>query len=91
MKRGRIRFLGQIALAILAGTSFLLTLAWRDWIEALFRFGPDEHDGSLELVVSSVLLAATVALTASARAEWRISRSRRNGNIGSDEKNGYFA
>ena len=69
--RVRIRFLAQIALAIAAGSSFLLTLVWRDWIEAMFRFSPDEHDGSLELVVSSLLLAAAVALAASARAEWR--------------------
>jgi len=67
----RIRFFAQIALAILAGTSFLLTLVWRDWIEAMLRFSPDEHNGSLELVVSSLLLTATVALTAAARAEWR--------------------
>ena len=67
----RIRFFAQIALAILAGTSFVLTLVWRDWIEAMLWFSPDEHDGSLELVVSSLLLTATIALTASARAEWR--------------------
>jgi hypothetical protein len=69
--RVRIRFLAQIALAIAAGASFVLTLVWRDWIEVMLRISPDEHDGSLEFVVSSVLLTATVALAVSARAEWR--------------------
>ena len=69
--RIRIRFLAQIALTIAAGVSLLLTLVRRDWIEVMLRVSPDEHDGSLEFVVSGLLLTATVALAASARAEWR--------------------
>jgi hypothetical protein len=67
----RIRFFIEIALAVLTGTSFLLALVQQNWIEAVLGFSPDPHDGSVELVVASMLLAATTAIAVFARVEWR--------------------
>jgi len=67
----RIRFSIEIALAGLTGASFLLVLIQRSWIEAVLKYNPDQHDGSVELIVASMLLAATIALTVFARIEWR--------------------
>jgi hypothetical protein len=67
----RIRFSIEIALAGLTGASFLLVLIQRSWIEAVLKYNPDQHDGSVELIVASMLLAATIALTVFARSEWR--------------------
>ena len=67
----RIRLSIEITLAGLNGTFFLLALVQRNWMEAAFGFSPDQHDGSVELIVASVLLATTIASTVFARVEWR--------------------
>jgi hypothetical protein len=41
----------------------VLTFAWRDWIEAIFRVDPDRHSGALEWAIVAVLLAAFATLT----------------------------
>lgn len=54
-------------------TAFLmvLTAVWHDWIEGIFGFDPDRHNGSFEweLVVVCCLLTAAFAMLA--RREWR--------------------
>ena len=56
----------------LAGTVFaVLTLAWRDWIEIVFKVDPDHHSGSLEWIIVAVAVAVTVITFAAARIEWR--------------------
>lgn len=67
----RIRLSIEITLAGLTGTFFLLALVQRNWMEAAFGFSPDQHDGSVELIVASALLATTIASTLFARVEWR--------------------
>jgi len=57
----RIRL--ESALAIASGTLCVLTFAWRDWIEAVFRVDPDQHSGALEWAIVAVLLAAFATLT----------------------------
>lgn len=69
--RIRIRFFIETSLAVLAASSFLATLVWPAWIEAVFGFSPDNGNGSLELIIASMLGAATIALAATARVEWR--------------------
>jgi len=56
----------------LASTVFaLLTLAWRDWVEIVFKVDPDHHSGSLEWIVVAVAVAVTAITFAAVRIEWR--------------------
>lgn len=48
-----------------------VTLAIRDWIEAVFRVDPDHGNGSLEWLIVAVLFVAAVALSGVTRREWR--------------------
>ncbi len=54
-------------------TAFLavLTLVWRDWIEIVFGFDPDHHNGSFEWLLVIVCCLVTVLFSALARREWR--------------------
>jgi hypothetical protein len=72
MKRNvRIRFWVETALATFSGVFFLLTLLWKDWIEIIFGVDPDHHSGSLEWLIVSVALLATIAFAVLARLDWR--------------------
>lgn len=55
----------------LTGFLFLLTLVWRDWIEAVFGVDPDHGNGSAEWIVVGILGVLTVTLSLLARFEWR--------------------
>jgi hypothetical protein len=67
----RPRFWAEAVLGTLTGFLFVLTLLWRDWIEAVFRMDPDHHNGSLEWLIVSMLGATTVCFFLLARTEWR--------------------
>ena len=60
-----------MALASLGSALFVLTAAWRDWIEAVFGVDPDRHSGTTELLVAAMLLSASLTAAVLARAEWR--------------------
>ena len=70
----RLRFWLETVMATMTGALLVLTLVTRDWIEAVFGVDPDQHNGSFEWLLVALLLAATLALSASARAEWRKAR-----------------
>jgi hypothetical protein len=53
----------------------LVTLAWNDWIELVFKVDPDAGNGSLEKAIVGVLLVAAVVSAWLARTEWRRSRT----------------
>jgi len=78
--RGKKRYRPAFWIESMAGslTGFLaiLTLVWRDWIEGVFGYDPDHHNGSFEweLVIACALL--TVLFAALARREWRRAPSR---------------
>jgi hypothetical protein len=56
----------------LASTLFaILTLAWKDWVEIVFKVDPDHHSGSLEWTIVAIAVAVTVIALAAARFEWR--------------------
>jgi hypothetical protein len=57
----------------------LLTLFWKDWIEAVFGVDPDGHNGFVEWLIAAVFLALSVIFAARARADWRVARRRRPG------------
>jgi hypothetical protein len=61
----------EAALAALTGALALLTLVWREWIEAIFRVEPDSGDGSLEWAIVIVLFVGSLTFSLVARAEWR--------------------
>jgi hypothetical protein len=69
-----LRFWLEAGMATATGALLVLTLVTRDWIEAVFGVDPDQHNGSLEWFIIAALLAATVVLSVSARAEWRKAR-----------------
>ena len=62
----RRRFYAETGLATLAASLGLLTIWWRDWIEALTGLDPDAHNGSAEwfIVAGLSLVAAAFALLA---------------------------
>ena len=66
----------EIVLAAILGMATILTAAWPDWIEGLFRFDPDGGNGTTEWWIVVVLAVATVAVTALARHDLRVIRSR---------------
>lgn len=71
MRQLRRCFWAEMAVALASGSLLILTLAWRDWIEIVFRVDPDHRSGALEWLIVVVALAATATFTALARYEWR--------------------
>jgi hypothetical protein len=70
----RIRFWVDVIFASLTGFLGLITLIWPDWIELVFGWDPDQHDGSVEwLIVAGAFLVAATA-SALAVVEWRRTR-----------------
>jgi hypothetical protein len=67
----RRRFWLEIALGSPTGCLALVTLFWRDWIEAVFGADPDKGNGSAEWLIVAVLFLVTIILAAGARLEWR--------------------
>ena len=65
------RFWIEAALAGLTGFLFLLTFAWSEWIELVFRVDPDGGDGSFEWAIVGILFVVSTTFAALARAEWR--------------------
>ena len=57
----------EVSLAVLTGLFGVLTLFWRDWIEALTGWSPDRHSGSVEFGLVAVLLIMSVSCAAVAR------------------------
>jgi len=65
----------ETALASVAGLLAIVTVFWRDWLEILFGWDPDHHNGTAELVTIGVLAAVSVLLGSAAR--WQTVRWRR--------------
>ncbi len=71
----RGRFWLEALLASLCGLLAVLTLFWRDWIEALTGFDPDHHNGAFEWAIVAALAVAAIVAGLVARAEWRRPRT----------------
>jgi hypothetical protein len=52
----KVLFWIETAIASLSGSLFVLTLITRDWIEGVFGWDPDQHNGSAEWVIVGALL-----------------------------------
>ena len=61
-------------LAIITVAIGLLTVAWPDWLEALFETSPDASSGALEAVIATVMLLVSVLFALSARRDFRQRR-----------------
>ena len=59
----------EMMLSIASAILGLVTLVWHDWIEIVFGFDPDHHNGAVEWIVVFVLLAAAVLFGIAARRE----------------------
>jgi hypothetical protein len=77
-KSVRNRFWIETGVAVLTTGLTLLTLLWRNWIEAAFGIDPDLNSGTLEWTVVGVLFVLSLALVALAQAEWRRPRAPAN-------------
>jgi hypothetical protein len=82
MKRNlRPVFWVESALAFLTAFLAILTLIWRDWIELVFGFDPDHHNGSFEWELVIACCAATILCSALAHHEWRRASSRLSSSL----------
>jgi hypothetical protein len=70
-KTPQVRFLLEAGFGGAAAVLGVLTLFWRDWIEVIFGFDPDDHNGSFEWLIVGVLLLVAIILGSCARADWR--------------------
>lgn len=70
----RTRFWVEAAVAFAVGFLAVLTLFWRDWIEAISGFDPDQHSGSAEWAIVAGLAALCLVAASVARIEWRRPR-----------------
>jgi len=57
----------EATLAVLTGVLGVLSLFWRDWMEALTGGSPDRHSGSAEFSLIAVLLITSVSCAVVAR------------------------
>jgi hypothetical protein len=67
---GRVRL--EMAVALCAGILGIVTIFWRDWIEILTGWDPDNHGGAVEWIVAVGLLVAAVVMGLAARRHWRL-------------------
>jgi hypothetical protein len=62
----------ETVIALFAGALGVLTIFWRDWIEALTGRDPDHHTGRLEWLSVATLLAVSAVVGAAALRPWRL-------------------
>jgi hypothetical protein len=64
-------FWAQSVMAGITGFLTILTLVWRDWIEGVFGFDPDHHNGSFEWKLVAIGAVLTAVFAALALHTWR--------------------
>ena len=72
MRLLRVRVRVEMAIALSAGVLGILTIFWRDWIEVLTGWDPDQHNGSVEWILVVGLLAVAATVGFAARRHWRL-------------------
>jgi hypothetical protein len=70
-KSFRRRFWIEMVLGSISGILCIITPIWPDWIEILIGWDPDQHNGSVEWLISGGLLIVTAILLGLAAVEWR--------------------
>lgn len=67
---GRL-FWVETGLAAISGVLALISLVFPDWIELVSDWDPDQHDGSVEVLIVTGLFVVALAMAAAAAFEWR--------------------
>ena len=67
---GRL-FWAETGLAAISGILALISLVLPDWIEFVSGWDPDQHDGSVEVLIIVGLFVTALAMAAAAAIEWR--------------------
>jgi hypothetical protein len=62
--------------ALACATCATLTLAWRDWLEIVFKIDPDHHNGTVEWLIVGVSFAFAIAFFVAADRERRTIAAR---------------
>jgi hypothetical protein len=75
MRRARIRFWIEVALAVITAGLAIVTLMTHEWIELSFGVDPDAGSGALEWGIAIAFAVATVAFSLMARAELKRGRA----------------
>jgi hypothetical protein len=70
ISKARVRL--EIAITAVAGILGILTVFWRDWIEALTGWDPDQHNGGAEWLIVAGLLAVAAVMGLVARRHWKL-------------------
>lgn len=70
----RVRFRFEMGISVVTLLLAVITAAWQNWIEIVFRVDPDHGSGSLEwaIVIGCVVLCVVSSLVA--LGEWRKAR-----------------
>jgi len=55
----------------LAAFLVVLTAVWHDWVEGIFGFDPDRHNGSFEWELAAVCCVIAIVCSVLARRQWR--------------------
>jgi DMSO/TMAO reductase YedYZ heme-binding membrane subunit len=76
LKRQPTLFRIEATLSVVTGLLGVVTLFWRDWIEATTGWDPDKHSGSLEWAIVAVLILLSLSLALLARRELRPASAR---------------
>jgi hypothetical protein len=72
LRRSKVRARLEVTVALCAGILGILTIFWHDWIEALTGWDPDQHNGTVEWVVVTGLLAISVTMGLVAHRHWKL-------------------
>jgi hypothetical protein len=72
MRGSRTRVRVEMAITAVAGFLGILTVFWRDWIEALTGWDPDQHNGGAEWLIVAGLLAVAAVMGLVARRHWKL-------------------
>jgi hypothetical protein len=62
----------EMAITAVAGILGILTVFWRDWIEALTGWDPDQHNGGAEWLIVAGLLAVAAVMGLVTRRHWKL-------------------
>jgi hypothetical protein len=71
LQRVRWGFWLYLTLATISAALFVVTLAWHDWIEIVFKIDPDHGNGWLEWLIVAVAFGFAVGFSIRVRLEWR--------------------
>ena len=67
----RVRIWVETIVGAASGMLAVVTVFWKDWLEAVFGWDPDHHDGTAEWLIVLAFAVVAAVLLPLARWEWR--------------------